>query len=102
MLNLKKRGKMLQNPRHFSFENPFTIPRFSRSWHSLICAVFQIKIGKIYFFLFKINLFYIFKLFWYADIKNNFLKIKKYIILMYLQVKNTLKNNYYYTFKHSY
>jgi uncharacterized membrane protein len=39
----------------------------------------------------------VFKLFWCADIKNNF--FKKYIILMYFQIKNTLKNNYYYTLK---
>ena len=32
------------------------------------------------------------------DIKNNLKKIK-YIILIYFQAKNTLKNNHYYTFK---
>jgi hypothetical protein len=28
-------------------------------------------------------------------------KLKKYIILVYFQVKNTLINNYYYNFKHA-
>jgi len=41
--------------------------------------------------------FYIFKLFWYADVKNIFLKIKKNIILMHFQ----LKNNYNHTIKHT-
>jgi len=34
--------------------------------------------------------FYILKIFLYSNIKNNFLKIKN-IILIYFQVKNTLK-----------
>jgi len=37
--------------------------------------------------------FFVFEFFLYADIKNNFLKIKKYIILIYFQIKITLKNN---------
>jgi len=32
--------------------------------------------------------------------KNNFLKVKK-IILIHFRVKNILKNNYYYSLKHS-
>ena len=44
-------------------------------------------------FLFKIILFYVFGLFRYANIKNNFKKIKIYIILIHFQVKKTLKNN---------
>jgi hypothetical protein len=44
--------------------------------------------------------FYILKIFLYINIKNNFLKIKN-IILIYFQVKNTLKNNYIYAHKHT-
>jgi hypothetical protein len=40
----------------------------------------------------KINFFYIFGSFWYADLKNNFFKIKK-IILMHFSTKSYLKNN---------
>jgi hypothetical protein len=32
-------------------------------------------------------------MFWCADFENNFLKIKKNIILMYFGKKNILKNN---------
>jgi hypothetical protein len=44
------------------------------------------------FFLFKINLLIFLN---YINVKNNFLKIKN-IILIYYQIKNTLKNNFYY------
>ena len=44
-------------------------------------------------FLFKIILFYVFGLFRCANIKNNFKKLKIYIILIHFQVKKTLKNN---------
>ena len=45
-------------------------------------------------FVFCLKLFYfVFEYFLYDDIKNNFLKIKKYIILIYFQIKITLKNN---------
>jgi hypothetical protein len=37
---------------------------------------------------------------WYSNVKNNFLKNKKNIILIYFQVKNTLKNNHYHTKKY--
>jgi len=40
-----------------------------------------------------------FLLFWCADIKNNLKKLK-IIILMYFQIKNTLKNNYYHILDH--
>jgi hypothetical protein len=55
---------------------------------------------KIIIFL-KFIFFRVFWSFWYAEINNNFLKIKKYIILMYFSVKNTLKNNYNHTLKHA-
>jgi hypothetical protein len=35
-----------------------------------------------------------------ADVKNNFKKIKKNIILMCFGMKNTLKSNGYHTLKH--
>ena len=34
-------------------------------------------------------------------VKNNFKKIKKNIILMCFEMKNTLKSNYYHTSKHT-
>jgi len=50
----------------------------------------------LFLFYFILKLFNIFRLFWFIDIKTNFLKIKN-IILIYFQVKNTLKNNRYHT-----
>jgi hypothetical protein len=41
----------------------------------------------LFFSLLKINIFLCFQIIWYADIKNNFLRIKKNIILMYFQAK---------------
>jgi len=58
-----------------------------------------LKFKKILFFLLKINIFLCFGLFWCANFKNNFKKIKK-IILMYFNIKNTLKNNHNHTPKH--
>jgi hypothetical protein len=45
-------------------------------------------------------IFYVFKLFWYFDVKNNFLKIKIIIILIYFQIKDTLNYNHYNNSKH--
>jgi hypothetical protein len=49
--------------------------------------------NKIEFFFCLKLFFFVFEFFLYTDIKNNFLKIKKYIILIYFQIKITLKNN---------
>jgi hypothetical protein len=35
------------------------------------------------------------KLFWWAGVKNKYFKIKKNIILIHFQKKNTLKNNHF-------
>ena len=40
------------------------------------------------------------RLFWYVNIKNNFLKLKN-IILIYFYTNNTLKNNHNYTPTHA-
>jgi hypothetical protein len=41
-----------------------------------------------------------FWMFWYVNIKNNFLKNKKNIIDIYFSTKNYLKNNHNHTGKH--
>jgi hypothetical protein len=46
-------------------------------FQGLFEIVFFLKKNKKLFFLYKINFFYIFKLFWYINVKNNFFKIKK-------------------------
>jgi hypothetical protein len=64
-------------------------------WNVTLCScpVYFCILKDIFF---KLYIFYIFKLFWCIDIKNNFLKIKK-IILIYFKIKNTLKNNHNHT-----
>ena len=53
---------------------------------------------KIEFFsLLQINFFVSINCF---NVNNDFLKYKKYIILIQFRVKNTLKNNRYHTFKY--
>jgi len=49
-------------------------------------------------FLLKINYFICSESIWCADLNVIFLN-KKYIFLMYLNIKNTLKNNYNYNIK---
>ena len=46
-------------------------------------------------------IFLYFKSFLYANFKNNFLKNKKIIILIYFKMKSTLKNNHSHTLKHT-
>jgi hypothetical protein len=58
-------------------------------------------VAPAYLFLYLKNIFYVFILFLRVNIKNNFLKNKKYIILMHFQTKKTLKNNLYYTSKYT-
>jgi hypothetical protein len=53
---------------------------------------FKIIFVKKYFFI-------CFKSFWCVDLKNNFLKIKKNIILMHFGTKSTLKSNRNHTLK---
>jgi hypothetical protein len=43
---------------------------------------------KLRIFLFKINFFYAFRLFWYADIKDYFLKIKKHYFNVFFDEKH--------------
>jgi hypothetical protein len=60
-----------------------------------VVLVIRLRFKNIFlknYFLFKINIiFSVFKLFWCIDIKNNFLKIKKNIILIYFQKQNFKK-----------
>jgi hypothetical protein len=69
--------------------------------HGLSC--FQLE--SIYYYILKVFLkkfnflilnyfFYVFRLFRFVDIKNNFFKNKKNTILIYFFKKNILKNNY--------
>jgi hypothetical protein len=58
--------------------------------------MFGIKIKPFFFlgfrkvFSFKLLFFMVF---YYFDVKNNFLKNNKNIILIYIQIKNIFKNN---------
>jgi len=52
-------------------------------WRWVGNAVQNVFLEILNIFLLKIIFFYIFKSFWYADIKNNFFKIKKNLILIY-------------------
>ena len=63
--------------------------------------IFAIKkcFWRFFIFLLKLLYFYIFGLFWCADVKNNFLKKIKNIILIHFQIKNTWKNNHYHNHK---
>jgi hypothetical protein len=74
-----------------SFQNEWFVLGYTKDvWH----CISEVFLKKIKFFYLKlICFFYIFILFWCVNIKNNFLKIKKYIILMYFRMKNTLKTN---------
>jgi len=65
----------------------------------LFIFIFQKYFLKINFFI--ISIFYVFILFLCVNIKNNFLKNKKYIVLMHFQAEKTLKNNLYYTSKYT-
>jgi hypothetical protein len=51
-------------------------------------------------FLKKLIFILYFRSFWCVNLKNNFKKIKKNIILMYFNIKNILKNNRNQTSKH--
>jgi hypothetical protein len=59
--------------------------------------IFENNYKKLLFY-FKL-IFYVFKSFWCADIKN---KLKKNSILIYFQAKITLKNNHYHNNKQAF
>jgi hypothetical protein len=66
-----------------------------------ICFLWKI-LNFFIFFLFKINIFfYIFKLFWCVDIRNNFLKIKKYYFNIFFN-KKYFKNQLYRSVHYNY
>jgi hypothetical protein len=75
-------------------------------WYvSLTLIVFDIEVQFAFYqnlnFYFAV-FFNVFESFWCVDIKNKIFKNKKnYIILIYFQVKNTLKINIYYASKYS-
>ena len=77
-------------------QSSITVP--SKTYMFFILKIFN---NKINIFIFLINIFLSFQIFWCANIKNIFFKIKKNIILMYFQVKNTLKRNCNHTLKHT-
>jgi hypothetical protein len=68
---------------------------------NLICFCILKKFKFILFFILNKYIFNIFKLFWCVNIKNNFKKIKNYIILIHFQIKIILKNYHNLSLKHA-
>jgi len=60
----------------------------------------QYFLNKIEFFFCLKLFFFIFEFFLYADIKNNFLKIKKIYYFNIFSNKNYFKKQHYYILKH--
>ena len=75
---------MFWNEKHFEKQLLLHSQKLSVSIGFCILKVFLKKLNFIYFSLLKIN---IFKLFWCPNIKNNFLKIKKYYFNIFLNKK---------------
>jgi len=59
----------------------------------LLFLCFKKNLIFLYFY-FKLINFFIFKLFWYANVKNNFLKIKKKYYFNAFPIKKQLQPHY--------
>jgi len=77
--------KFLQWQQHAFFWGVWVWYAFSKSWRKWVLFLF-VELGNIGFF-FLIFFSICFESFWCPNLKNNFLKIKKNIILMHFSIK---------------